>query len=153
MAVRLASLRASSGLNFLKPPPLTAGSPIRSNIGGVVAKTRVVAVLLAASAVLAVQCPNASDINIEGYIRSAADQSPIVGANAILGYRPVAVLDPGQVIARTDTAGFFRLRATDVPCEGANFVATSNGFVTPAPRGFTCEKELQRIDWSLQPSP
>src|SRR5688572_30691290 len=114
---------------------------------------RAVAVLLVASTALAVECPNSSDITIEGFIRSATTQAPIVGANAILGYIPRSVLDVGQVIARTDTAGHFLLRATDVPCRGANFVATSNGYVTPEPRGFNCDKALQRIDWSLQPQP
>jgi hypothetical protein len=110
-------------------------------------------VLLVASSALAVECPNTSDINIEGFIRSAADSAPIVGANAILGYVPRGPLDVGQVVARTDTAGHFLLRATDVRCDGASFVAQSNGFVTPSPRGFNCDKALQRIDWSLQPQP
>ena len=112
-----------------------------------------IALLLVASTALAVDCPSTSDINIEGVIKSSATQAPIVGANAILGYRPRGVLDAGQVVARTDTAGHFLLHATDVPCDGASFVATSNGYVTPAPRGFNCDKALQRIDWSLTPSP
>lgn len=114
---------------------------------------RAAALLLAVISGLSLQCPNASDINIEGFITSATTQAPIVGANAILGYTPVSVFDAGQVIARTDTAGHFVLHATDVPCDGASFVATSTGYVTPMPRRFNCDKALQRIDWMLQPNP
>lgn len=109
-------------------------------------------IVLAAVAAAAAACGQGeSDIHIEGTITSAATQDSIGDAEIRMSYRMVSPLDPGVVIARSDSAGHYVLRGTDAPCEGLSVRVTAVGFQQSAPVTPVCDKAVQLMNFALQP--
>jgi len=92
-----------------------------------------------------------SDINLAGTITSAATQSAIVDAEVAMYYRTVSQLDPGVVLARSDTAGHYTLHGREAPCTGLSLRVTATGFQPSMPVTPQCHKAVQQIDFALQP--
>ena len=108
-------------------------------------------IVLAAVAAAAACGQGESDIHIEGTITSAATSDSIADAEIRMSYRMVSPLDPGVVIARSDSAGHYVLRGRDAPCEGLSVRVTAVGFQQSAPVTPVCDKALQQMDFALQP--
>lgn len=92
-----------------------------------------------------------SDINLAGTVTSALTDSAIVDAEVQMYYRKQSFLDPGVVLARTDSQGQYTLRGRDAPCEGLSLRATATGYMNSSSIVPRCTDALQQFDFQLQP--
>lgn len=104
------------------------------------------------AAVAAAACGQGeSDINLQGTVISAVTDSAIFDAEVQMFYQKVSILDPGVVLARTDSQGHYTLTGRSAPCEGLALRATATGYQNSPPVTPRCTDALQVFDFSLQP--